>query len=746
MPQLSLAAFLLLLIGCASPPADSTLFQPITIERIFQSPNLDGRSPRNLKFSPDGKRVTYLREKLTDHKKLDLWEYHISEKKNRVLVDSDIFGKAGETLSAEEKTRRERKRISDSGIVEYFWSPSGKALVFPLNGALFYLPVEDSSAAPKRLTNGRGHDLNPHISFNARYVSFVRDQNLFYVDTKNGRLHQLTFDGRGPVTYGVAEFIAQEEMERFEGQWWSMDERRLAFTRGDESKVAVEKRHEINAETIEVHEQRYPRAGMPNAEVRLGIVDIASRPGQLKWLYLGPENDIYVARVKWLPDNRTLAVQIESRDQKRLDLVFYDVENGGRRTVLIEQNPHWINLHENLRFLKKSKGFVWSSDRTGFSHLYLYDLDGKLIRQLTEGTWPIRELVEIDEQEHYAYFTASRESPLEQQLYRVPLEGGSIEKISTEPGWHRISMSDTGDAYIDTFSNVTTPPRFSIRSSDGQLISYLEENRVDSSHPLAPYIRGFSQAEFGSFKKSDGTPLYYKLIKPRNYKVGKRYPLIVDVYGGPRRQMVTNVWSRRSRMVHQVWAQKGYIVFSIDNRGTAGRNRAFEDAIYHRLGGVEVEDQAAGVQWLIDQGVVDPARIGVFGWSYGGYMTVLLLSQKPELFKVGVAVAPVSDWALYDTHYTERFLGTPAENPEGYKASSVFPYLEGLKGKLLLMHGMADDNVLFTHSTKIYKALQDRVLPFDMMAYPGSKHGIYGEKLQTHVFRTIDAYFDRNLK
>jgi dipeptidyl-peptidase-4 len=536
-------------------------------------------------------------------------------------------------------------------------------------------------------------------------------------------------------------------MDRFAGQWWSDDEKYLAFTRTDESKVEVAKRFEISAEGADIYAQRYPRTGTPNASVRLGVVTISKSRAKptIRWLTLANTPNIYLARVNWLPDNQTLAVQIQSRDQKRLDLFFYDVKSGKRKLILSETDPHWVNLHHDLRFLRQKKQFIWSSERSGVRQLYLYDWSGKLVHQLTRGSLPIHAVEAVDSSESQVFFTGSTDTPPEQHLFKASLETADVVQISQEEGWHDVTMIAKAPFYVDSYSNPMQPNQVSIRSFTGEKLTYLEENSLDAKHPLTPYVSGFSTPIFGSLKNASGTILYYQLLKPKNFQAGQKYPVIVDVYGGPGHQNVRKAWAGKSSLWHQYMAEQGYVIFSLDNRGSSHRERAFEDAIHNELGRAEVEDQKAGIEFLIASGIADPNRIGIFGWSYGGYMTLMSLLNEPALFSAGVSVAPVTDWSLYDTHYTERFLGTPGENPNGYAKSNVLPNIDRLRGKLLLMHGMADDNVLFTNSTKLLHAIQERILPVELMLYPGGKHGLSGKSRQSHVYETIDNFFARNL-
>jgi dipeptidyl-peptidase-4 len=738
------------LVACAVASAHGA---ELTIDRLFDAPALAGPTIAGLKISPDGSRVTYLQGKKEDKDRLDLWEYNIHDRKARILVDSKVLAPAQEHLSDEEIARRERQRTAAlSGILEYSFAPSGRALLFPLDGKLFYydLAKPPKNALVRIKQSKEGFATDATISPAGRFVAYVRDQNLFAFDLATHSEKALTIDGGGPIKNGMAEFIAQEEMDRTTGYWWAPDDGHIAFVRVDETPVPVTQRFEIAADNVATFAQRYPAAGGPNVLVRLGVTDLAT--GATTFIDLGTEPDIYLARVNWLPDGKTLAIQRESRDQRRLDLLFADVDTGQTRVILTETSDTWIELHDELSFLKESREFVWASSRDGFQHLYLYDYSGRLVRRLTAGPWNVddfrgRAIKAIDEQQRRIYFSATEKSPVERQLYSTPLDTDNpakIERISEEPGLHGIAMSPDARIYVDNFNSVSQPPQVSLHGADGKLITYLLENSLNEQHPDAPYLADNSTPEFGVLTAADGQALHYRLFKPSRFDPAKRYPAIVDVYGGPGVQRVTNSWAGSS--FTQILTRAGYVVFQLDNRGSAFRGTAFQAPIHDKLGEVEVADQVLGARWLGSQAFVDPARIGVWGWSYGGYMTLMLMFKAPEVFRAGVAGAPVTDWALYDTHYTERYLDKPQDNAAGYTASSVLPYAKDLKGKLLVMHGMSDDNVLFLHSTKLFRKLQDMGKPFEVMVYPGAKHGLVRQHDGRHAYTTIKRFFDESLR
>ncbi|PHS16434.1 MAG: S9 family peptidase [Kangiella sp.] len=706
----------------------------LTIESIYSSPSLSGSSVRGLKISPDGSRVTYLKGKDSDYERLDLWEFDIKEGVSRLLFDSDDLHSGKEDLSDEEKARRERMRLSGSGIVSYEWSKDGKALLFPLAGDVYYYKIGDKKA--RKLVNTPLFETDIRFSPKANSISFIREQNLFIKNIKTGKEVQLTHDGKGTIKNGMAEFVAQEEMGRMTGYWWSHDESKIAFTRIDESPVEMVTRAEIYADDIKLVKQRYPFAGKANVKIELGVISLNNL--RVKWVDLGEVKDNYLPRVKWTKDNSLLSYQSQSRDQKSLELKTFNWKSQKISTLVTKKSDTWINLNKDLRYLENGN-FVWASEKDGFNHLYLYRNNGQLISQITSGDWVVGSIKYIDEKLGVIYFTGRKNTPLESHLYSVSIKTKKIDKISHRDGMHSIRFSKDGQSYVDYFSSVTTPPQVSLHDSKGRRIAWLSENRIDQDHPLADYKKDLIEPEFGSFVTSDKNRFYYRLYKPANFNPAKKYPTMVYLYGGPHAQMVTNRWGN---YFLQYMAQQGYVVFTMDNRGSNYRGKKFEDTLYRAMGSIEIDDQISGVKFLHSFSWVDKDKIGVHGHSYGGYLTLMAMFNAGDYFKAGVAGAPVTDWSLYDTHYTERYMGTPELNKKAYEDSSVFPYATKLKGDLLIYHGMADDNVLFKNSTKLYKILQDNNIPFSSMDYPGKKHSLRGKKTQMHRANLVKNFFD----
>ncbi len=708
--------------------------EKLTLERVFASPDLSGPQPRALKLSPDGSLVTLLKPRADEKERLDLWAIDTSTGRERMLVDSKKTG-SGADLSEAEKMQRERDRTvaGSVGITSYDWSPDGKSLLVPVDGDL-YLARLDGQVA--RLTDTPAGELNGVVSAKGGFVSFVRDGNLFVQPLSGGAARQLTQGASDTVSWGVAEFVAQEEMDRRTGYWWSPDDRRIAVARVDESPVGTVTRTAIGGEGTKVYDQRYPAAGTANALVDLYVMN-ANGSAQVK-VDLGNEHDIYLARVAWAKDGGTLYVQRESRDQKTLDLLAVDPATGKARLILTEKAKSWINLSNNFRPLADG-GILWWSEKSGHGHLYR--IKGGKWTALTSGDWEVRDVVGVDERRGLVYFTGNRETPLEQQLYVAPLGKSGPAMALTQSGWwNDVVMDDAASRAIVSRSNSDQPKQVYLADDKGKRLQWLSENALTGDHPYARYLSGHATTRFGTVKAADGTTLYTKIITP-SMEPGKRYPVFMIHYGGPGAgRQVTNQWGGA---LNDYLVQQGWIVFAIDNRGTPDRGKAFEDALYRAMGTVEVEDQLKGVEWLKSQSFVDPRRIATYGWSYGGYMTLKLLEKAPGVFAAGVAGAPVTKWELYDTHYTERYLGMPKGRDNAYPAAGAVEEAPKISDPLLLVHGMSDDNVVFDNSTALMAKLQGSATPFELMVYPGQTHRVGGPRIGVHLWRTIEDFLAR---
>lgn len=722
----------------AASAQEAPAAQRLTPERVFANPDLNGPRARGVALSPDGALVTYLRARDDDQSVTDLWAARVDGGAPFRLIDANALNPDAE-LSEAEKARRERQRITTRGVVEYAWDDQGRFVLVPVQGDLFL--YERAAERVVRLTETPGDEVDAKVSPRGGFVSYVRDQNLYLRPVGGGAERAITTEGGGALSFGVAEFVAQEEMERTTGYWWSPDETRIAFTRVDESGVDVIPRFDIGASGVSVVEQRYPRAGRPNAKVEL-FVQALSGGAPVK-VDLGPDADVYLARADWSKDGRTLFVQRQSRDQTRLDLLAVDPATGAARVVLTETSPHWVELHKDFRPLSDGS-FLWSSERSGHRRLYLYRADGRLIRQVTQGAWPVDAVEAVDEARGLVLFSASKDTPIERRLYAVSYKRpGEPRALTSAGGWWTATVARNAAAFAGTYSDPSTPPRTGLYDREGRLVRWIEENRLDASHPYAPFVARHTVPEYGTVAAEDGQPMHYSLLKPADFDPSRRYPAIVVVYGGPGVQRVTRGWQSLNE---RLFVEAGYLVFRMDNRGSSNRSTAFKTAIDGRLGVVETADQLRGVEWLKRQPFVDADRLGVYGWSYGGTMTLRLLTEPNTPFRAGVSGAPVTDWTLYDTHYTERFMETPQANPQGYADTSLITRLPQLNGELMLIHGMADDNVTFDNSTRVMGALQQASVPFETMVYPGERHGVRPQPKQLHLWRTMLGFFERRLQ
>ncbi len=709
----------------------------LTLERIYGNPALSGPAPRALRLSPDGKWLTSLRNRSDEKERYDLWAVDTATGAAKMLVDSAKLG-SGAVLSEAEKMQRERARIADyKGIVTYEWSPDGRSILVPIDGDL-YLAGLDGSA--RRLTETATSELDGTVSPKGGFVSFVRDQNLFAYDLAAGKERQLTTDGGATLSWGVAEFVAQEEIDRSRGHWWSPDDQYLAVARVDESAVEVVTRAAIGADGTKVYDQRYPKAGTPNAKVDLYVM--RADGSEAFKLDLDDDSDYYLARVNWAPDGKSLYIQWQNRAQTKLYLLKADIATRKIVPVIEEDAKTWVNLHDDFRALRDGS-LIWSSERDGYKHLYRWEKGN--LTQLTKGPWVVQKLVGVDQAKRRLYYVANPDTPIEWQLYALDYGKPGAKPVKlTEAGYDNDAVMDRGASrVIVTRSSQAQPPQTYLADTAGKRLQWIEQNAVTRDHPYAPYMANHAVPTYGTLKAEDGTTLHYELRTPK-LEPGKRYPVILQVYGGPGGgRQVTNVWEGG---LPQYWVQKGWIVFSIDNRGSPGRGKAFEDHIYHHMGKVEVADQLKGVDWLKAQGFVDPKRIVVNGWSYGGYMVLKLLETAPGVFAAGVSGAPVTRWELYDTHYTERYLGNPATDPKPYQISDALADAGKIRDPLLLIHGMSDDNVVFDNSTALMARLQQAAIPFETMLYPGQGHRVAGPGISEHLYRTIENFLARHIE
>ena len=710
--------------------------QDLTFDRVFASPSLDGPQPRAVKVSPDGRYITLLRGRAEDKDRYDLWAYDRRNGEWRMLVDSLKLG-SGRALSEAEKMQRERQRVGSlKGIISYEWTEGGDAVLVPLDGDLHLAGIDGSV---RRLTDSPEDELNAALSPRGAYVSFVRDGRL-YVGPLGGTEHKpiTPKENAGTVHWGEAEFVAQEEMARMDGYWWSPDDRLIAVERYDEAPVGVVTRTAIGAEGTHTYQQRYPAAGTPNALVSLHVMK-PDGSGRVE-VDLGPDRDIYLTRVNWARDGRMLYVQRQNREQTRLDMLAVDPQTGKSRVLFTEEaaKGSWVNLTDNYRFLKDGS-LVWWSERDGYGHLYHFR-NGKW-QQLTSGKWMVTKLVSVDEAKGRVLFLGNRDDVLAPQLYAIDLAKPGTPKQLTEADWaNAASGSRDGSTVLVTRSSTTQPSQTYIADENGKRLAWVEENKLDATHPYGPYLASHRPTTFGTIKAADGSDLHWMMITPP-LRPGKRYPVFFEHYGGPHVQTVTRGWKGA---LAQAIVDKGYIYFEIDNRGSANRGVAFESQIHQAMGTVEVQDQRAGAEYLKTLDFVDPAKIATYGWSYGGYMTLKMLEADPGLYAAGISGAPVTKWELYDTHYTERYMGDPRKVADAYRKADTLDDAGKIADPLLLIHGMSDDNVVFENSTTLIAKMQGEATPFEMMLYPGQTHAVRGPHISVHLWNSIFGFLERH--
>lgn len=730
---------------------------PLSLEDVATYPLPGTAGPSAISFTPDGGALVYLRSSEGNLvRQLYTLDLTRSDAAEALLVAPPGGGATEDNLSLEEKLRRERQRQRELGVTSYAWAPDGDTLLVPLTGKI-YVKTPTDPALRLLVDPGPGAPpaLDPQLSPDGRLVAYVHDAELHVVPVAGGAPKQLTSGARGTgKTHGLAEYIAQEEMHRSHGFWWSKDGRYLAFTEVDETHIPVYRivhqgKDAVGDDAQEDH--RYPFAGAPNAKVRLAVVPSAG--GKPVWVAL--EDYEYIARVGWLPDG-ALVVQTQDRAQQRLRLLRADPKTGDTARLLEETQAPWINLHDDLRGLKPGPDgkspFVWSSERSGFRHLELRAGDGALVRELTQGTWPVDRVVDIDEDRGLVYFTAWRERPTEQHLFAVPLAGGPIVQLTREPGSHGVVLDRKKRRFVDIHSTVAHPPTITVRD--------LETGAAVRDVPVPPDPRlaalDLPPPELVSLKNRHGDTLWAAIYRPDPGAVrtdggapvpaGPPYPTLVDIYGGPHAQRVVDTWGTTVDMRAQALRSRGYAVIRVDNRGSARRGLAFEGAIHRDLGRIELEDQVDAIHHFAAQGLVDPRRVGIFGWSYGGYLAAMAMVRHPDVFRLGVAGAPVTHWDGYDTHYTERYMSTPQDNPEGYAQSSVMAHAENLRGGLLLVHGLIDENVHFRHTARLINALIRARKPYELLLFPDERHMPRRLEDRVHMEQQILAFIHKHLE
>ena len=622
----------------------------------------------------------------------------------------------------------------------YNLNPAQTAVLINWSNDLFY--YEFGSDRAIRLTSNPEEELSEEFSPDGRMVSFVRENNLYVEDLGMQRRERaLTRDGSQKILNGRLDWVYQEELYgrgNYGAYWWSPDSTSIAFLRFDENPVpeftVVD--HIPYRQTVEL--TPYPKAGDPNPHVKLGVVNAAG--GDIRWIdtYKYQPADMLISRVAWTPDSKKVVYQAQNREQTFLDLNFADARDGKSTNIIHETSKAWVGINENPIWLKDGT-FLWASERSGWEHLYHFSADGKLLRQVTDGKWEVRSIQGVDEQNGFIYFTATQHSHIAPNGYRIKLDGTGLQRLTTTEGSHRIDVSPAHNYFVDVWSDVNTPSQVRLFDASGKLVRVIAENKVDA---LKQYKLG--TPELLQVKTRDGFVMEAMMIKPPDFDPRKKYPVMSFTYGGPHAPQVRNAWGSATYMWHQMLAQKGYIIWVCDNRTASGKGLESTWPVYKNFGELELRDIEDGLTWLKGQSYVDGSRIGIWGWSYGGFMTSYALTHSKS-FKIGIAGGSVTDWRDYDSIYTERYMQTPQNNPEGYKKSSPVHAAKDLHGKLLLIHGAIDDNVHMQNTIQFVYELQKAGKQFELMLYPKSRHGVTDPPLLKHMRQMMTDFILENL-
>jgi len=723
------------LLALALIPVAAAAQQPLkklSLEALFKDQALELEQFTNLAWLPGSQQVIYFTFR-GDEK--TLWRQNAATGEREAVADwAALMEGLAEQRPSFTKPKMSDVNSSASHQTTPVLSPDGMALV---GGHAGDLCLFDLATGKTRFLTGDGsQEIYPAFSPDGSKVAFVKNGDLYWLDPTTSVSHRVTDRGDNQdLLNGVADWVYEEELDVERSYWWSPDGSRLAFLQFDERPVGVAPITSDSMPYPGLERQRYPTAGTANPRVRLGVIGLGG--GEPVWMDVGA-GDFYLVRGGWTPAGEVWVERL-NRDQTVLDLMVADPATGMARTILTENDPAWVNVTDDPHFLADGS-FLWTSERDGWRHLYLYSADGALERRLTSGEWQIEALFGIDPNETHAFITGNREDPRQRNLYRVDLATGAVSALGdSERGTHHGTLSPDGRLIVDQWSTRDTPPRVDLMAADGRAVRRLWE----SGDELAGW--DLLPVEAGAISADDGVELYSLLIRPRDFDPAKRFPVVLYVYGGPHSQLTQDRWGGSIHHTYRLLADMGIGVFLVDNRGTWGRGHAFETAIHRRLGELEVADQLAAARWLKAQPWVDPDRIAVYGGSYGGYMTLVLMLKTPGVFRAGIAYAPVTDWKLYDTIYTERYMDTPEDNPEGYEASAPLTYADNLQGALLLAHGAMDNNVHFQNTLQLIGKLATADKSFELMVYPRTRHGVRRSKFALHFHRLKVNFLKRYL-
>lgn len=699
----------------------------ITLEDIWQNYKFYAKSVPGFNFMNDGKHYT----RLTDNA---IQKYDLTSGENvlTILKGEDIKGVSGfdGKISSYQFSKDEQSIIIESQK-ESIYRRSSKAYFFVYNRNTDKLtPIYEDKI------------MYATLSPKGKMVAYVYENNLYTYDLESAEIHQVTTDGKiNEIINGAADWVYEEEFSIAKCFFWSPEGDKIAYMRFDETEVPEFTMTRFNGDLYPEYETfKYPKVGMKNARASAHIYNVSTQITEA--LDMGDMEDMYIPRIKWTNDNNRLVVFKMNRHQNHLQLYQFDTNRKSSSILLEERNKYYINIHDDLTFLKEDKGFIWTSEQNGYNQIFLYGPEGKIKYNLTPGKYDVRSYYGVDEKRGLVYYSSAEVSPLESHIYTVDLQGKNKKKISTKAGTNSAQFSSTFDYYVLNHSNTTTPPNYTVFNHDNKSIRVIEDNNKLASH-LEDYE--LNPVEFFSFTNSENVTLNGYMIKPPNFNENRSYPVFMTQYSGPGSQSVLNRWGGTNYFWYQMLAQQGYIVACVDPRGTGARGEEFKKMTYLQLGKYETMDQIEAAKYLGSQKYVDKNRIGIFGWSYGGYMSSLCLAKGADVFKAAIAVAPVTNWKWYDTIYTERYMRTYAENKEGYDDNSPINFVDKIKGNYLLVHGITDDNVHWQHSAEMSAALIKNNIQYDTYLYPNRNHGIYGDNARLHLFTKMTNFLNDKL-
>ncbi len=700
----------------------------LTLESIFASDEFQNKSLQNVQWGNDGSTFTYT--KTTQHTGLlDIHEYEIATGNSRMLISGGKFEFDGKPIQMHRyQWTTDRDFLLITGPVTITWDS--------VREAPYYI-YEIATGKIWPLAENNPTLRNVYLSPDGKRVGYVLENNLYITELKGKTTRAITTDGSADVFNGIFDYASG--FFRRDAWHWSPDGKKIAFWRLDATEVNVFYIIDELDRYNKIHTLKYANTGDPHAVYQIGIFDVES--GRTLWMDIGHENQDYIPRVDWINDSQKLAIQRLYRSHKKLDLLLGDANTGRTQTIVTDSDPAWIDITDDLIFYENKDRFVWTSEKSGYRHAYVYDYDGNDI-QLTSGDWEISSLIDLDETAGWLYFYAKKDSFIDQHVYRVSLDGSKLEKLSNDPGWYHWDFSPDHQHVIQTYSNARTPPSMTLLQSDGKKVSVLENNKVGAMNKYA-----MSHTEFIKVELADGILIDGFIIKPTDFDPGKKYPAIGYGYGNAGSQVVVNRWGTQRGPTQDLWhrymAEQGYIIFAFDNRTTAGRGKAAKNLTYGHYAKYAILDYLEGVEYLKTLPYIDSKRLGFWGWSGGGYLAAALMTKGAPNIQTAVSVAPVINLDRYQAVGLQRWMGSLVDNEKGYRETNLLNYADKLEGNLLLIHGTGDENVKFAFTLQFANALIAHNKQFDMMVYPNRHHGIADAQL--HVFTKIANYFQEKL-